>query len=150
MMQLMSKLNANVEKMAASQMEIRNIFPALPERNPKCQKPGSSLGGPAKAIIILRSGKTLERDHPPPTPMVEDEEDDEVDEVGKSEKSKERVVKEEEIEGETDKPEKEGPSEGKFVRRPGKEPMVEEATRHPLPAPYPKRLKMDQQEIKSQ
>ena len=52
--------------------------------------------------------------------------------------------------GEIDKPKKEGPSEGDFIQRPGKEPMVEEAIRHPLLAEYPQRLKRDQQETKSQ
>ena len=83
--------------------------------------------------------------------MVEDkEEDDEVEDVGEKEKFEEKVVEEEEEEGETDKPKEEGPSEGEFIWRPGKELMVEEATRHPLPAPYPQRLKRHQQETKSQ
>ena len=42
------------------------------------------------------------------------------------------------------------PGGDKFVRRPGKEPMVEEATKYPLSAPYPQRLKKDKQEMQSQ
>ena len=60
------------------------------------------------------------------------------------------MVEEEELKGKIDKPEKEGPSEGEFIRRPGKEPMIEEAIRHHLLAPYPQRLKRDRQETKSQ
>ena len=47
------------------------------------------------------------------------------------------MVKEEEQKGETNKPEEDKPDDGEFIRRPGKEPMVEERTKHPLPAPYP-------------
>ena len=88
MMQLMSKLNASVEKMVASQEEIRNTFPAQPERNPRDQNPGSSSREQKhkqeKAVTILWSGKTLERDYPPLTPIVKDEEEDgEVEKVGK-------------------------------------------------------------------
>ena len=54
----------------------------------------------------------LKRDYPPPTPMVENEkEDDEVENLGEKDKFEEKVLEEEELEGETDKPEKEGFSE---------------------------------------
>ena len=61
---------------------------------------------------------------------------------------KERVI-EEEVEGEIDEPEKKRPTKGEFMLSPGKEPIVEEATKHPLPAPYPQRLKKDKQETQS-
>ena len=68
----MRKLNASVEKMVASQEEIRNAFPTQPERNPRGQNLGSTLEGQkheqAKAVTILRSGKTLERDFPLQSP----------------------------------------------------------------------------------
>ena len=51
------------------------------------------------------------------------------------------MVKEEEKEGEIDKLDEDEPNEGEFSRRPGKEPMIEEPPRHPLPVPYPHRLK---------
>ena len=82
--------------------------------------------------------------------VVDEEEEDEVEDLGEKDKSKEKVVEEEELEGETNKPEKEEPSEGEFIWRLGKELMIEEATMHPLPVSYPQRLKRDQQEIKSQ
>ena len=58
----------------------------------------------------------LERDYPPLTPMVEDEEkEDEVEDLGEKDKSKEKVVEEEDLEGKTDKPKREEPSEGEFI-----------------------------------
>ena len=102
-MYLLIKLNASVENMVASQEEIRNTFPAQPERNPRGQNPESTMGGPkhehAKAITILRSGKTLEMDFPPLTPIVMgDEEEDEVEDLEKKDKFEEKVVEEEELE----------------------------------------------------
>ena len=79
MMQLMSKLNTSMEKMAASLEEIRNTFPAQPECNPRGQNLGSTSGGQkhkqVKVATILWIGKTLALDFPPPKPLVlEDEE----------------------------------------------------------------------------
>ena len=79
----------------------------------------------------------LKREYPPPTLMVEDEElFNEVEDSGENEKSGEKVV-EKEVEGEIDKLIEEGPNEGEFIRRLGKESIIKEATRHPLSGPYP-------------
>ena len=72
----MSKLNVSMEKMVVSQEETRNTSPAQVERNPRGKNPGFTSGGlkheQAKAVTILWSGKTLERNFPPPNPLVED------------------------------------------------------------------------------
>ena len=57
------------------------------------------------------------------------------------------MVEEEEVEGETDEPKKERPTEGEFLQKPGKQPVVEEATKYPLPIVYPQRLNKDKQEM---
>ena len=151
----MSKLNASVETIAASQEEIRNTFPAQPERNPRGQNLGSTSGcqrhEQAKAVTILRSGKTLERDFSPPKPLVIQgkEKDKGVKNLEEKDEPEDRVV-EDKLEDKTYVPIKERPTKWEFIRRLGKEPMVEDATKHPLPVPYPQRLKKDKQEMQSQ
>ena len=77
MMQLMSKLNASVEKMAASQEEIRNTFPAQAKHNLIRQNPRPTSGGQkheqVKTVTILWNGKTLERDFHSPKPLIIEE-----------------------------------------------------------------------------
>ena len=58
--------------------------------------------------------------------------------------------KHEQAMGKTYNPEEEKSDEGEFILRTGKEPMVEEATKRPLRAPYIQRLKKPLQETKSQ
>ena len=92
-MQLLSKLNASVEKMVTNQEETKNTFLAQQERNPRGQNSDSSSGGTkhkqANVVTILRSGKTLERDYHLPTPIVEvDEEEDEMEGVREKRKVK--------------------------------------------------------------
>ena len=69
MMQLMSKLNANVEKLTVHQKDLGKsvAFPAQPEQNPRGQNYNSSTSGSghheqAKAVTILRSGRVIEKE----------------------------------------------------------------------------------------
>ena len=69
MMQLMSKLNANVEKLTAHQEDKGKsvVFPAQPEQNPRGQNYNSSTSGSghheqAKAVTFLRSGRVIEKE----------------------------------------------------------------------------------------
>ena len=64
-----------------------------------------------------------------------------MEDLEEKDESEDRVVKKKELEGEIDEPKKERPNEGEFVQRPGKERMVEEATKHSLPALLPSEVK---------
>ena len=45
--------------------------------------------------------------------------------------------------GEKDEPIVDDSTSGEFTRWPGKEPVIEEVTTKPLPAPFPQRLQKD-------
>ena len=78
-----------------------------------------------------------------PHPIVEEKEKKKVD-------SEEELVGKER-EGEIVDPKVNNPEEDEeFKRRLGKEPLIEETPKCPFPAPYPQRLKMPQQNTKSQ
>ena len=122
-MQLMSKLNANVEKLTAHQEDKGKgvVFPAQPEQNPRGQNYNSSASGSghheqAKAVTVLRSGRIIEKEK-----RVEEE----------------REKLREEEEGTTDEPNK----EESLRKETGEEPSKDEPPKVPLPAPYPQRLK---------
>ena len=84
----------------------------------------------------------LGKDSPPPTSLeMEDDEGDELESLVDKDQPEEMVVDERKGNGEKDEPEKDDSTKGEFTRWPSKEPMIEEATKQPLPAPYPQRLK---------
>ena len=76
---MLEKLNSNMERWNSAQEGARNTFPAQPDPNPRGQQPGPSSGGPhqeqAKAITVLRSGRTIGNKDPPSIPEKVDEED---------------------------------------------------------------------------
>ena len=70
-MQLISKLNGNVERLTAHHEDKgKNVFfHAQPKPNPKGQNynlstPSTSHHEQAKAVTVLRSGKVVEKDFP--------------------------------------------------------------------------------------
>ena len=69
MMQMLGKLNSNMERWNATQEGAWNTFPAQPDPNPRGQHPGSTSGGPqqeqAKAIIVLKSERAIGKEDPP-------------------------------------------------------------------------------------
>ena len=86
---------------------------------------------------------------PLPKPsIVEVEKEEEVENLEENDEPEERLV-ENEVKGETEEPEKDNSTNGEIIRRPGKEHMIEEAIKQPLPTPYCQRLKKDKQETQS-
>ena len=104
----MSKLNANVEKLTAHQEDKGKsvALPAQPEQNPRGQKYNSSASGSghheqAKAMTVLRIGRVIEKEK-----IIEEEKEEQM----------------EEVEGTSDKPDKEEISR----KESGKEQIREE------------------------
>ena len=79
MMQMLGKLNSNIERWNAIQEGARNTFPAQPDPNSRCQHPGSTSGRPqqeqAKAITVFRSGRAIGKEKSPPIPYEVDDGD---------------------------------------------------------------------------
>ena len=122
MLNLMSKVDARMEKMEARQDAFeRPTFPAQPLQNPRRQglgpnPPGYGTQKHAKAITTLGSGKVIGHDVSPLN-------------------SENEVVIDKE--GEAEKVEEEPPKEEKEERKAEDEPTMEETPKYPIPAPYP-------------
>ena len=105
MMQMLGKLNSNMEKRTASQEGAQNTFPAQPDPNSRGQHPGSTSGGPqqeqAKAITVLRSGHAIGKEESPLIPYEVDD-GDEVESIPEQDQLEVKVDDGEEEKGETD------------------------------------------------